>query len=146
MKNRFTLNRGFSLVELIIVIAIMAVLIGILTPLYLRYVRRAKISVDVANADEIAMAINVAFTDFPDSIINGTPVAGVVTYAANAPIITDAAGNVTVAAPASEVQSNYQWYISYNATGTGVAEIRLGAASGTAAQIWPSALAYEAAN
>ena len=31
-------NKGFSLVELIIVVAIMAVLIGVLAPTYLKYV------------------------------------------------------------------------------------------------------------
>ena len=41
MKNGMDIcmdNKGFSLVELIIVIAIMAVLTGVLTPLYLQYV------------------------------------------------------------------------------------------------------------
>lgn len=42
-------NRGFSLVELIIVIAIMAVLVGILTPQYLSYMHRAKVAADWAN-------------------------------------------------------------------------------------------------
>lgn len=146
MGNRYIHNKGFSLVELIIVIAIMAVLIGILAPIYMRFVRRAKISVDVTNADEIARAIGVAIADSPDSIINGMSVASVASYAADAAIISDAAGNVLVVAPASEVKEDYQWYIYYNAEGTGVAEIRLGAAGDTAAQIWPSANAYQAAN
>ncbi len=146
MECRGVHNRGFSLIELIIVIAIMAVLIGVLTPIYIRYVRRSQVSVDVANADEIALAINVAIADFSDGIVNGTPAAGVVTYARGAAIITDAAGNVIVVAPASKVQDDYKWFVWYNTDGTGVAEIRLGIADDTAAQIWPSATAYQAAN
>ena len=42
-------DRGFSLVELIIVIAIMAVLVGILTPQYLSYMHRARVAADWAN-------------------------------------------------------------------------------------------------
>ena len=147
MKNRLTSNKGFSLVELIIVIAVMATLLAILTPFYVRFIRKSKIAVDVANADEMAHEIIVAFADSPSSIINGAPAAGaVVTYAADDVIITDAAGNIIVTAPISEVQSDYQWFVSYNAEGTGVAQIRLGSTSSTATEIWPSTSAYEAAN
>ena len=39
-------NKGFSLVELIIVVAIMAVLIGVLAPQYLRYVEKTRLQRD----------------------------------------------------------------------------------------------------
>lgn len=62
-KQKSLTNKGFSLVELIIVIAIMAVLVGVLAPQYLKYVHNSKVSTDIQNAQEIATSINVAIAD-----------------------------------------------------------------------------------
>lgn len=63
-----TNNKGFSLVELIIVIAIMAVLVGILAPQFVRYVEESRESTDIKNVQEITTAIQVWAAD-PDGAI-----------------------------------------------------------------------------
>lgn len=61
-------NKGFSLVELIIVIAIMAILIVVLAPQYLKYVERTRNSTDLQNATEIVTALQVYASD-PDATV-----------------------------------------------------------------------------
>lgn len=56
-------NKGFSLVELIIVLAIMAVLVGILVPTYMIYVQKSRVSSDLQLVDSISKALTYAATD-----------------------------------------------------------------------------------
>lgn len=60
-------NRGISLIELIIVVTIMAVLVGFITPMFGKYVAKSKKAKDVYTADQIAKAVNVAFVENPEA-------------------------------------------------------------------------------
>ncbi len=77
-----TNNKGFSLVELIIVIAIMAVLVGILAPQFIKYVEKSRESTDIKNVQEMVVAIQVYAAD-PDGGFE-TSDAGTITLGAAA--------------------------------------------------------------
>lgn len=74
-------NKGFSLVELIIVIAIMAILAGALAPALIKYINKSRKSTDIQNADSLRTAIQTALSN-PDA-------------ADNAPTVLTAASTVT---------------------------------------------------
>lgn len=64
MKKKMD-NKGFSLVELIIVIAIMVILVAVLAPQYLRYVEKSRVSSDVQTTVELINVMQVLAAD-PD--------------------------------------------------------------------------------
>lgn len=61
MKN----NKGFSLVELIVVIAIMAILVGIIAPQLIKYIEKSNVSSDMQLLDAVYKAVVYASVD-PD--------------------------------------------------------------------------------
>ena len=69
-------NKGFSLVELIVVVAIMAVLVGILAPAYLSYVEKTRRGTDEDMAEEVRHTIEVAAAEICvyDEVVNGCTV------------------------------------------------------------------------
>lgn len=63
-------NKGFSLVELIVVIAIMAVLVGVLAPQLIKYVEKSRESTDIQNCDTVVTAFRTyaAENDLKDNL------------------------------------------------------------------------------
>lgn len=59
MKN----NKGFSLVELIIVIAIMAILVGVMAPQLIKYIEKSNVSADTQLAGTVQTAVTTAMMD-----------------------------------------------------------------------------------
>lgn len=55
-------NKGFSLVELIVVIAIMAVLVGVLAPTLIRNVEKSRESTDLQTLDSIRSSVTTALS------------------------------------------------------------------------------------
>ena len=100
-------NKGFSLVELIIVIAIMAILIVVLAPQYLKYVERSRNSTDMQTATEFMDACEVWAAD-PEANPSFTGGYNFSITATNSPAnttLTDADGIVAAALASTGLQT-----------------------------------------
>lgn len=142
--NKKLNNKGFSLVELIIVIAIMAVLVGVLAPQFIKYVEQSRRSTDISNAEEIRSAIladiadgkitgsgtDLDFVDYKDSVASGEICASTITTAPKVQANLTVEGNgvkgkpykVTYDATAGTCSVSVGGYVLTTATGTKTAE------------------------
>jgi prepilin-type N-terminal cleavage/methylation domain-containing protein len=56
-------NKGFSLIELIIAIAILVILTGLLAPQFMRYIEKSREAKDVQTLDTVYEAVQAALAD-----------------------------------------------------------------------------------
>ena len=113
MRKENKKNKGFSLVELIIVIAIMVILGAIIAPQYFKHVANAKISSDVEQAARISAAISAEYAteqvEFPaTSKFVVTPAAATVPTWTAVSLIPTVTGTVSN----SKVESGGVFYYS----------------------------------
>ena len=66
MRKRLN-DRGFTLLELIIVITVMAILVGVLAPTFMKYIHRAQKARDMYTAGQIASAYQTALVMHPEA-------------------------------------------------------------------------------
>ena len=63
MLRKIKNENGFSMVELIVVIAVMAIVIMILSPSLITYVERSRAQEDYSSMDEVVNAVEIAMAD-----------------------------------------------------------------------------------
>ncbi len=130
-------NKGFSLVELIVVIAIMAVLVGVLAPQFLKYVESSRRSTDISNAQNIQSAV---LADIAEGEITGagTQTSGVAvgwpTALGDVPMVK---GNKVPAATNTNA-----WFVTFNAP-SGTCEVTVSGFSGDALTTTSGASQYK---
>lgn len=113
-KQKSLTNKGFSLVELIIVIAIMAVLVGVLAPQYIKYVEKSRVSADAQQVEEFTGAMTVLASDV-DVTLDSTKtytvtsdITGKITISNDLKTIFDSLGSVDTAKNYSYKSTSYK--------------------------------------
>lgn len=119
-------NKGFSLVELIVVVAIMAVLMGILVPSLVRQANKSKRSVDLNTASEIERAMKrVLSTDTEIYNMYSGDTKANYSYTIDTSTTLDSVKNDKLTyevlsdfgtIPKSKWKPGYAWKINYNGT------------------------------
>jgi len=129
MRREKKKNKGFSLVELIIVIAIMVILGAIIAPQYFKHVKNANIASDIEQAARISAAISAEYAteqlsgDTTSDLDVYVPAAGA-TAATNEWVAVTEISSIVSTVQESKVEKGSHFY--YQLTEDGDVQIGIG--------------------
>ena len=103
MKKFRKSNKGFTLVELIIVIAIIAILTAVAAPQYLKYVDKSRWSQDQENAQILLTMVQVAAADPDQTLVSGDKLV----FNASGATVTEADASSTLTEALEAADANY---------------------------------------
>lgn len=151
MKNRkkelINNQKGFSLIELIVVIAILGIIAGGLALVLTKYIGRSKRAVDINSGDEIARAVERNIDLHPDVTIptsfSFNSASTTMPTEATATSLMDFALTDFADVPESRNDESYFWTVEMDTVNKKVDKVYLAIASGgTDYEVYPDGSAY----
>lgn len=102
-------NSGFSLVELIIVVAIMAVLVGVMAPQFVKYLERTKYTRDCSAIGTVLDACETMGLDPDSTWVAGSAGEITITIGSNTTYSGGASSELDGYVPAANVELSSDW-------------------------------------